>query len=80
MEHAFVDSVDQPIVSVVLSRVGRRYQVVVADNGLGFPPASERHGMGMTIVQALVQQIHGDLAIQNADGARVTVSWESEEA
>ena len=51
--------------------------VYYSDNGSGFPPevlSRERGGLGLTILDSLVEQHEGDLDLWNENGARVRVS------
>lgn len=50
--------------------------LTVQDNGTGFPSvvvSGERHGFGLTIVRALVEQYDGSLSLRNEPGATVAI-------
>lgn len=63
-------------IRVDLVREKEKCRLVVADNGVGFPdgfdPKAAR-SLGMRIVTALVSQLHGDLRLENRDGATAIV-------
>lgn len=63
-------------VSVALQRCGRDFALVVHDSGSGFTAGDpERRSSGLGLVHGLCRQIGGRLAVDNADGARVTVEF-----
>jgi two-component sensor histidine kinase/tetratricopeptide (TPR) repeat protein len=65
---------------VELAEVGpQRYQLIIADDGVGFPPGfslADNHTMGLTIMEGLSQQIDGVLTITPADGVRISLEFE----
>jgi PAS domain S-box-containing protein len=52
----------------------------VSDNGIGFHAAeiaaSSRGGLGMTLIEGLVEQLNGELSISHAGGTRYSVIFE----
>ena len=83
-----VEGVPDPKISVSLSETGDKAELVVGDNGAGFPPAymdklfepfyttkAQGMGLGLFIVETYVKRMGGEILPQNADdgGARVTV-------
>ncbi|MGE5506462.1 MAG: MASE3 domain-containing protein [Actinomycetota bacterium] len=50
-------------------------ELIVADNGRGFDPAAAEGGLGMRMVEALVQQLRGTVAFDGAGGTTVVVRF-----
>jgi two-component sensor histidine kinase len=67
-------------IAIALTEVdSQRYQLTIADDGVGFPPGfslEDSHTMGLTIMQGLSQQIDGVLHITQADGVRISLEFE----
>lgn len=85
-----VESVQEPRISVSLSEKGGKAELVVEDNGDGFPPAymdklfepfyttkAQGMGLGLFIVETYVKRMGGEIIPENPDegGARVTVAF-----
>lgn len=63
-------------VRVSLSREESRHRLEVADNGVGLPPDIDPRNpksFGLTLVSSLVNQLQGDLCLENDRGARFSV-------
>jgi len=75
-KHAFVEITEGKIV-ITLSQKGSRVYIDVWDNGMGFPvtPHGERRGLGLQLVETLVNQLKGDVVIKSVYGAQVLVSF-----
>ncbi|WP_022823678.1 tetratricopeptide repeat-containing sensor histidine kinase [Hymenobacter norwichensis] len=67
------------IISITLTSLGHgHYQLVVADDGIGFPPGfmlEDHRTMGLTIVQGLASQLNGALHISQTDGVRISLEF-----
>jgi two-component sensor histidine kinase len=67
-------------IAVELAAAGpQRYQLTIADNGVGFSPGfspEDSHTMGLTIMQGLSEQIDGVLRITQAKGVRISLEFE----
>ena len=57
-------------VSIDFRRDGEEFVLSVADDGIGFDPASEPHGTGLgrKLVRALVSQLHGRADVRTGEG------------
>ncbi len=66
VKHAFVGRAEGTI-RVQLAAVGAEAELLVADNGVGFPAATNRSS-GTRIVQALTEQVQGRLERASAGG------------
>lgn len=67
-KHAFPEA-NSGNINIVGSRMEDFLEVIVSDNGIGFPAASLPEGnLGMTIIDALVKQIHGEYHINGENG------------
>jgi two-component sensor histidine kinase len=75
LRHAFPDDREGAIV-VTISQCDDQVRIVVADDGAGLPVGycDGRGGYGMSLVRAMVEKVGGRLDVQNADGARFTLS------
>ena len=73
-KYAFPDE-SAGTIAVTLTRQGALLRVVVADNGIGCPPTSDR-GLGSKLVQLLAAQLEGEVVqSSNTPGCRVTVTF-----
>jgi len=79
IEHAFPDGRGGEV-RVDFARRDQRYELEVADTGIGMPAgAAERTGsLGLKVVDALVRQLQGKLEIESAEGTIVRVHFERE--
>ena len=60
-----------------LDEVGRLH-LAVADDGIGFDPASARKGGGTRLVRSLVQQLHGQLERSGPPGTAYDIRFTAE--
>jgi two-component sensor histidine kinase len=77
LKHAFKDRRDGEL-RVELARSDRTIRLVVADNGVGLPPDLDIRGtssLGLRLVNTLVRQLRGALAVGAHDGARFELSF-----
>ena len=78
-EDALADC-EEPLVEVLTRRDGRRIELVIRDNGTGFPPAMlarafepyvttkpRGSGLGLAIVKKIVDEHRGELTVLNAE-------------
>jgi PAS domain S-box-containing protein len=74
LKHAYPAGQPGQITVAVASRPGE-FDLIVADGGVGLPPASQRSGFGLTIAQLLCQQLKARLDMQDAQpGLRAVVT------
>lgn len=74
LKHAYPPGTPGEI-SVSTHRGPSSFDLIVVDHGIGLPPAGERKGFGLTIVQLLSQQLKAKLALEDAQpGCRATVT------
>jgi two-component sensor histidine kinase len=78
LKHGFPEG-REGTVSVILGRKGERHvSLTVDDDGIGFPAGTEfrtMQTMGMTLVQALVAQIEGEISLRAQPGAHFTITF-----
>jgi PAS domain S-box-containing protein len=84
LKHAFADSrnVGDNEIRIDIRRVDDDLELVVADNGAGFPSASDpsrTETMGLTLVRDLSVQVRGRAEFMSANGARCTVRFPAPE-
>lgn len=79
LKHAFPDG-RQGEVQVRLQAAGANgYILTVADNGVGLPAdleSRDSRSLGLQLVRSLVQQLDGKLAVERADGAAFTITFQ----
>ena len=67
LKHAFKDGVGR--IRVTLKRrADGRYDLIVADNGVGRPEGGVAQGLGSVIIAGLVAQLDGEIATHNDNG------------
>ena len=77
MKYAFVDQ-NNPEIRVSLKVHGNQVVLVVQDNGRGLPDSPNPDlpsGFGLTLVDALVQQLGGTLQVERHSGTRFTITF-----
>ena len=79
-KHAFDDQEDG-IVKVVMSQVDQEVTVKVKDNGKGLPENEDNSdSLGMSLINTLSKQLHGDLVFKSNDGAEIVATFEIEDS
>jgi PAS domain S-box-containing protein len=76
MKYAFADPA-QGVISVSLRQDGPRIVLELADNGRGMPEGvsfTETPGFGLSLVSALVGQLHGRIRIERGGGTRFVLA------
>lgn len=76
LKHAFPDERGGTITVRLLRKDGQTAELVVADDGIGFPEGLEvgaTRSLGLRLVTALAAQIDGTLSMRNVDGACVSL-------
>jgi two-component sensor histidine kinase/CHASE1-domain containing sensor protein len=77
LKHAFPGGRSGAL-QVELGRRGDQIRLVVADNGVGLPPGLDVPGsrsLGLRLVNTLVRQLRGTLAVDGAGGARFELAF-----
>jgi two-component sensor histidine kinase len=67
IKHAFKDRKSGEV-SVTFAEVENGFRLTVADNGSGFEVEAARKGSGSRIVEALAQQLKGELEVSPTNG------------
>lgn len=85
LEHAFPaatagegPAAEKRIQVIFHHRESGHYELEVADNGVGMPPASDlaaHQSLGLELVDALVHQVGGTLTRESGDGCRVRITF-----
>ncbi len=83
LEHAFVDGTKGEI-RVALRAIGPfKYELVVADNGVGLPPGTDyrrSNSLGLKLVTRLAEaQLRGRLDVRSDKGAEIRIVFEDRE-
>ncbi|MFK7785944.1 MAG: sensor histidine kinase [Crocinitomicaceae bacterium] len=80
VKHAF-HNVEIPAVTIELLSLGEHFELWVRDNGIGLPDdfdlTSDDLGLGADIVVALTEQIEGEIAFFNKNGASFKISFQN---
>ncbi|MFD1553345.1 hypothetical protein DNU06_06685 [Putridiphycobacter roseus] len=77
LKHAFAHQTN-PILKITLSKETNFYQLIVHDNGVGFPAdfSLEHEGsLGTEIISALITQIEGEIEFKNDHGAKFIIRF-----
>jgi two-component sensor histidine kinase len=78
LEHAFADRRAGRIDVSLAQPDGGPFELVVADDGIGFPPGMDwrnRKTLGLQLVSDLVSQIDGDVAFETDGGTRYLIRF-----
>lgn len=78
MKHAFPDG-RSGNVYISLKQVNNQYELIIRDDGIGIPPNLDFENstsLGIQIVHSLVNQIDGELEINNDHGAEFKVKFQ----
>jgi PAS domain S-box-containing protein len=82
LKYAFSDQ-EEGEVFISLKQTPDFIQLVVADNGKGFPSTIDyrnTESLGMQLVMTLVQQLRGEITLDNSNGAKYTIVFSSNSA
>jgi len=60
LKYAFPDG-QRGTVRAAFRPAGNRYELVVSDDGIGFDPATVKHGVGTQVMRHLAQQLNGTM-------------------
>ena len=78
-KHAFPDREEGGKVEIIMDRSGDQINILVRDNGIGFPDDLEqKKSLGMSLIDTLSQQISADIEFTNNDGAEVNIQFQAE--
>jgi len=78
MKYAFADK-SKGIITVSATLVDGRITVSLQDNGKGIPESigfDNSTGFGLTLVQALANQLNGSIRIEHGSGTRIVLEFE----
>lgn len=79
LKYAFPNNDDNGVIRICLRHgPGDMISIIVSDNGIGLPAAIDIPAistLGLQLVNVLVQQIHGTLAIDRSSGTTWTISF-----
>jgi two-component sensor histidine kinase len=77
LKHAFKPGTDGTIDIIIRRLAGKRMEIVVADNGIGFaerPTVAEQNSLGLRIIDTLTTQLDGVLTVETDNGTRVSIA------
>ncbi|MCK9151920.1 PAS domain-containing sensor histidine kinase [Methanobacterium alcaliphilum] len=77
LKHAFPNDMDGEV-TIELYENENYFELIVTDNGIGFPEGLDyynTHSLGLQIVNSLVDQIDGELFMENVSGTRFHVKF-----
>ncbi|HTY59722.1 MAG TPA: histidine kinase dimerization/phosphoacceptor domain -containing protein, partial [Bacteroidota bacterium] len=81
LRHAFPEGAKGTVRVVLRSLGDGRVELVVRDDGVGFPPGRDIAGattMGLAIIRTLVEQMQGELTMETAHGTVCTITFRLE--
>ncbi|MDZ4664205.1 MAG: sensor histidine kinase [Bacteroidota bacterium] len=75
-KHAF-KSHKKPALSIKLFIENGAANLVISDNGVGFPPLKDinKQSLGLSLIESLAEQIDGRVSFNNKEGAQVVVNF-----
>jgi len=79
IKHAFPGS-GKGTIHVTLSEIDSRFELTVADNGVGLPvdfDFTKTKGMGLHLVDLMVSQLKGTIAFRSDQGTGITIKFHS---
>lgn len=62
-KHAFKET-KNPRIRITITQMNQNNILIISDNGSGFEKKENYHGMGLSIVNALTKQLHGNFKIE----------------
>ncbi|MES2138768.1 MAG: PAS domain S-box protein [Bacteroidota bacterium] len=77
LKYAFTDQ-EEGEVSVSLTQKNEFIHLIIADNGKGFPvniDYKNTESLGLQLVVTLVQQLGGEIALDNSNGVKYTITF-----
>ena len=77
MKYAF-SGMDYGLLSITLSRQNNEIELIVSDNGSGFPEnfkINKTTGFGLTLINMLTKQLQGSFTAENNNGSRSTLRF-----
>lgn len=81
LKYAFTNTLNEefsPEISILLTQENECIQLVIADNGKGFPGSVDfrnTESLGMQLVVTLVQQLGGDISLDNSNGSKYIITF-----
>ncbi|KQC03155.1 MAG: hypothetical protein APR54_09655 [Candidatus Cloacimonas sp. SDB] len=77
MKYAF-KNVEHPTITVSVTRKGNLNKLIYSDNGCGIPDSAIQEGtntFGLNLIKMLVEEIKGEVKIENDPGAKYTIEF-----
>jgi two-component sensor histidine kinase len=76
-KHAFKNISDKPAIEIQLKLIDKTVHLTIKDNGKGFPEnlSGSNNSLGHTLIEALTDQIDGNVRFLNNNGAQVEMSF-----
>lgn len=74
-KYAFGPSDLSPQLKIEMENDAGEYVITLSDNGDGFDPEKSTKGIGLEIVNDLVEQLEGSIQIDSSNGTNVIVSF-----
>jgi two-component sensor histidine kinase len=78
IKHAF-NSIDNPSLTITLSKLKKQYELIIQDNGIGLPEnfqLNQTTSLGTVIIQALIDQISAKIEFSNDNGAQFKIYFQ----
>lgn len=77
MKHAF-EKIENGFIRIELNSDKENYSLIIHDNGKGIKLSTnieESNSLGLRIVESLVQQLNGNLTLENAEGTKFIIKF-----
>jgi two-component sensor histidine kinase len=75
LKHAFDDTITNPIIKIKMEVVFDKVQIILSDNGLGFPEDRKpcENSLGLSLIESLSDQIDASVSFTNNSGAAINL-------
>ncbi len=76
LKYAF-EGMDEGVISVKFSKINKKCELIVSDNGVGYTPDPESNGLGLRLISSFTRQLNGGMEQINDYGTTFKLTFES---
>jgi two-component system, sensor histidine kinase PdtaS len=74
-KHAFINRDSGKITVKLIPHSDNKYELLISDNGIGLPAEVYKKGLGMLLIETLVEQIEGKLEVNSIGGTEYKITF-----